>query len=196
MQTWPDPFQHFEHWYTEAQRIDSLDVSAMALATATPDACPSVRFVYYKGLIAGAFSFYTNYLSRKGQELAVNNKAALLFYWQPLARQVRIEGTVQKLSREVSEQYFASRPLASQISALISQQSCEIPSYQSLQEKFAKAQKKYVGRTSIPCPPHWGGYALTPSCFEFFISEDNRLNQRILYQRTTDDTWQIKYLSP
>ena len=196
MQTWPDPCQHFEHWYTEAQQVDGLDAAAMTLATATADAHPSARIVYYKGIVAGAFSFYTNYHSRKGQELAANTNAALLFYWQPLAYQVRIEGTVHKLHREASERYFASRSLDKQVSASISQQSREILSYQSLQEKFAQAQKKYAGQTSIPCPPHWGGYALMPRCFEFFISDASRLNQRVLYQRHRDDTWQIKYLSP
>ena len=98
-------------------------------------------------------------------------------------------------SGEASQRYFASRSLAKQISASISVQSSEIPSYQSLQEKFAQAQKKYAGKTSIPCPPYWGGYALIPRCFEFYISDKNRLNQRVLYQRNADDTWQIKYLS-
>ena len=196
MQTWDDPRLHFKNWYAEAQQVDGLDHPALVLATATRDALPSARVVYFKGLVAEAFSFYTNYHSRKGQELADNANAALLFYWQSLARQIRIEGIVQKLSREASERYFASRSLAKQISASISSQSSEIASYQSLQAKFAQAQKKYEGHTSIPCPPHWGGYALAPRCFEFFISDEDRLNERVLYQRTADDKWQIKYLSP
>lgn len=197
MRTWSDPFQHFAHWYAEAQGIDGLDAPAMALATATatPAARPSVRIVYFKGLVAEAFSFYTNYHSRKGQELAANANAALLFYWQPLARQIRIEGTVQKLSREASARYFASRPLAKQISASISAQSRTITSYQSLQKKFVQAQKKYAGHTSIPCPSYWGGYALTPRSFEFYLSDDNRLNERVYYERDRDDMWHITYLS-
>ena len=197
MRTWPDPFQHFAHWYAEAQGIDGLDAPAMALATATATAAarPSVRIVYFKGLVAESFSFYTNYHSRKGQELAANANAALLFYWQPLARQIRIEGTVQKLSREASARYFASRPLAKQISASISAQSRAIPSYQSLQQKFVQTQKKYAGHTSIPCPDYWGGYALTPRSFEFFLSDDNRLNERVYYERDRDDMWHITYLS-
>lgn len=195
MQTWSDPFQHFACWYAEAQGIDGLDAPAMALATATADAHPSVRIVYFKGLVAEAFSFYTNYHSRKGQELAVNANAALLFYWQPLARQIRIEGTVQKLSREASARYFASRSLAKQISASISAQSRTITSYQSLQKKFVQAQKKYAGQSSIPCPSYWGGYALTPRSFEFYLSDDNRLNERVCYARNSDDRWHITYLS-
>lgn len=195
MQTWSDPFQHFACWYAEAQGIDGLDAPAMALATATADARPSVRIVYFKGLVAEAFSFYTNYHSRKGQELAVNANAALLFYWQPLARQIRIEGTVQKLSREASVRYFVSRSLAKQISASISAQSRTITSYQSLQKKFVQAQKKYAGQSSIPCPPHWGGYALTPRSFEFYLSDDNRLNERVCYARNSDNRWHITYLS-
>jgi len=197
MRTWSDPFQHFAHWYAEAQGIDGLDAPAMALATATATAAarPSVRIVYFKGLVAEAFSFYTNYHSRKGQELAANANAALLFYWQPLARQIRIEGTVQKLSREASARYFASRPLAKQISASISAQSRTIPSYQSLQQKFVQTQKKYAGHTSIPCPAYWGGYALTPRSFEFYLSDDNRLNERVYYERDRDDMWHITCLS-
>ena len=196
MKTWLDPFQHFEAWFAEAMQVEALDAPAMALATATSDARPSLRIVYCKGLVAEAFSFYTNYDSRKGQELAANASAALLFYWQPLERQIRIEGTVQKLSREASQRYFASRSLAKQISASISVQSSEIPSYQSLQEKFAQEQKKSAGKTSIPCPPYWGGYALIPRCFEFYISDKKRLNERVLYERNADDTWRIKCLSP
>ena len=122
MQTWDDPLLHFKNWYAEAQQVDGLDYPAMVLATATRDALPSARVVYFKGLVTEAFSFYTDYRSRKGQELADNANAALLFYWQPLARQIRIEGIVQKLSREASERYFASRSLAKQISASISSQ--------------------------------------------------------------------------
>ncbi len=195
MRTWPDPFQHFEHWYAEAQRCDGLDVPAMALATATPEARPSLRIVYFKGLVAGAFSFYTNYTSRKGRELAANSNAALLFYWQPLERQIRIEGTVQKLSREASQRYFASRALAKQISASISDQSSVIPSYQNLQQRFTQAQTEHTG-DSLPCPPHWGGYAMTPGCFEFYISDENRLNERVYYECNGGGGWQIKYLSP
>ena len=196
MQTWGDPLIHFQHWYAEAQQVDGLDYPAMVLATATRTALPSARVVYFKGLVAEAFSFYTNYHSRKGQELTANANAALLFHWQPLARQIRIEGTVQKLSRQASEHYFASRPLANQISASISAQSQEIPSYQSLRDKFTQAQEKYAGHTTIPCPPHWGGYALTPRRIEFYISDTHRLNQRVLYQRTDNDEWQLKYLAP
>ena len=165
MRTWPDPFQHFEAWFAAATQVEALDVPAMALATATPEARPSLRIVYFKGLVAGAFSFYTNYNSRKGQELAANANAALLFYWQPLARQIRIGGIVQKLSREVSERYFASRSLAKQISASISAQSSEIPSYQSLQEKFIQVRKKIRGANLHPLPPALGRICSDPTLF-------------------------------
>ncbi len=196
MQTWRDPLQHFESWYGEAQQLGDFDCAAMVLATASRAAVPSARVVYFKGLCAGAFSFYTNYRSRKGEELAANVHAALLFYWSPLARQVRIEGTVHKLSREVSTRYFTSRPLARQISAVISPQSEVIPSHQSLREKFAQAQRKYARHTELPCPPHWGGYALQPQRCEFFVAHDNRLNERVLYEQQMDDKWHIKYLAP
>ena len=196
MQTWPDPLLHFNNWYAKAQQVEGLDYPAMVLATASLDARPSARVVYFKGLVTEGFSFYSNYHSRKGQELAANAHAALLFYWQPLARQIRIEGTVQKLSRQASARYFASRSLDKQISASISKQSSEIASYQSLQEKFSQAQKQYAGQQGIPCPSHWGGYALTPSRFEFYIADDSRLNQRVLYKRTSNDEWHSTCLAP
>ena len=196
MQTWPDPYQHFDAWFKQAQQASVPDAQAMVLATASATARPAARVVYFKGMVDAAFSFYSNYNSRKGQELAANAYAALLFYWQPLNRQIRLEGTVQKLSRDQSERYFASRPLARQISSYISRQSREIPSYQSLQEEFVQAQQQYAGQTSLPCPPHWGGYALIPQRCEFYRGDESRLNERVLYVREAGDTWQIKYLSP
>ena len=196
MQPYPDPLQHFAAWYHEAEQTAGLDHPAMVLATASNTARPSSRVIYFRGLVDGAFSFYTNYHSRKGQELATNAHAALLFHWQPLERQIRIEGTVHKLSRAASERYFAARTLAKQISTTISQQSQTIPSYQSLREEFAQAQQQYASHTSLPCPPHWGGYGLTPHYFEFYIADEHRLSQRLAYQHTDDAKWQTTYLSP
>ena len=153
MQPYPDPLQHFAAWYREAEQTPALDHPAMVLATASHTARPSSRVIYFRGLVDGAFSFYTNYNSRKGQELAANAHAALLFHWPPLERQIRIEGTVHKLSRTASEHYFAARTLAKQISTTISQQSQAIPSYQSLREEFTQAQQQYAGHTSLPVLP-------------------------------------------
>ena len=196
MQPYPNPLQHFDAWYREAEQTPAIDHPAMVLATASSAARPSSRVVYFRGLVDGAFSFYTNYNSRKGQELAANAQAALLFHWQPLDRQIRIEGTVRKLNRAAAEHYFASRTLAKQISATLSQQSQPIPSYQSLREEFAQTQQKYAGYTTLPCPPYWGGYGLTPHYVEFYIGDEHRLSPRLLYQRDEDGQWQITYLSP
>lgn len=196
LKTWSDPYRHFAAWFAEAQQVEDLDAHAMVLATAARDARPSSRVVHFKGVVDAAFSFYTNYNSRKGQELATNHHAALLFYWQPLDRQVRVEGTVRKLSREQSEQYFASRPWLHQLSSRLSQQSTEIASYRELRTAFIEAQQQYAGQPSLPCPANWGGYALMPQHCEFYIADEHRLSERVLYVRGTDDSWQIKYLSP
>ena len=194
MQEFNDPFQHFMKWYGKADSIDNFDASAVALATVGQSGQPTVRTVLYKGLCLNGFSFYSHYDSRKGKDLAFNNKVAMLFYWQPLNRQIRIEGTAQVMPRELSKRYFASRPLLSQLSSSVSQQSRMISSYRNLQHQFRKEAKKH-GRRPVLCPQRWGGYILHPKRFEFFIARPHRLNERLVYT-LADSHWQLKYLSP
>ena len=195
MQEFKDPFDHFVEWYNEADKIDNFDASAVALATTGRSGQPTVRMVLYKGLCLSGFSFYSHYDSRKGRDIAFNNKVAMLFYWQPLDnRQIRIEGSVQEMPREFSENYFARRPLLSQLSSSISNQSRTISSYHELQEQLEQ-EAKTRGDQPIPCPKHWGGYILCPIRFEFFIARQHRLNERLVY-KLVDHSWQLEYLSP
>lgn len=194
MQVFDDPLVHFDDWYNEADKIANFDANAVALATVGRNGQPSVRMILFKGLVKGGFSFYTNYDSRKGREIALNNRGALLFYWQPLNRQIRIEGSLFKMPRQLSKKYFASRPLFSQLSSVISQQSREISSYRDLQTQFEQATAT-SNQQPVSCPKHWGGYTLSPNRFEFFIANQHRLNERLSYRRA-NDVWQHKYLSP
>ncbi|MDE3269395.1 MAG: pyridoxamine 5'-phosphate oxidase [Pseudomonadota bacterium] len=189
-----DPFTHFNAWFDKAESDTSIDAEAMALATAANDAKPSVRMVYFRGMsTAKQIKFYSNYNSRKGQELATNTHAALLFYWYPLNRQIRIEGTVKRMSAKQSASYFASRPLPSQVSSYLSQQSRRIKSYQDFERQFAAKLAKTT--TSLACPSHWGGYLLTPDRFEFYCGHPHRLNERLIYEHS-NDVWDIFNVSP
>lgn len=189
-----DPFTHFNAWYDQAKSDTSLDAEAMALATADTQAKPAVRMVYFRGLSAEQqIKFYSNYNSRKGRELAANSQAALLFYWHHLNRQIRIEGKVRRMASEQSAAYFASRPLPSQVSSYLSQQSCRIKSYEDFEQEFAA--KLAATQSPLACPPHWGGYLLTPDRFEFYRGHPHRLNERLVYERRGTD-WEYYNLSP
>lgn len=189
------PIQQFQRWFEEARSANVVQLDAMALATAMKDSKPSVRMVLLKSFDSEGFVFYTNYDSRKGKELASNPAAALVFHWPELERQVRIEGSVEKVSPEESDAYFQARPRESQIGAHVSAQSEAIGSREELERRFQELQKQYEGRP-IARPSYWGGYRLKPTRIEFFQSRFARLNDRILYERQEDGNWVIKRLAP
>lgn len=187
-----DPFKQFEVWFEDVIKSNIYEPNAMILATAFNNK-PSARVVLLKGLDESGFRFYTNYNSRKGRELNANPNAALLFYWMELERQVRIEGKIEKLSREESLEYFNSRPLESRYGALASNQSEVIPNREYLEKKFFELKEKYGDNP--PMPETWGGYILKPFLFEFWQGRPNRLHDRIVYEKS-ENTWKIYRLSP
>ena len=174
---------------------EPMDVNAMTLATVDKTGRPSARIVLLKGVDERGFIFYTNYESRKGQELAENPQAALVFYWSDLERQVCIAGQVAKLPPAESEAYFNSRPRGSRIAAWASKQSAVVPDRQALEEKWQQFESQYPGQ-DVPKPPHWGGYVLTPARIEFWQGRPNRLHDRFRYTRQPDNSWRIERLSP
>lgn len=190
-----DPVALFETWFRLAGKIDIHEPNAMALATATPDGRPSMRIVLLKGFDRAGFTFFTNYESRKGRELATNPHASLLFWWEPLERQVRIEGAIEKLSAAESDEYYYSRPLGSRLGAWVSEQSQVIPGRAVLDERFAELQAEY-GDKHPDRPPFWGGYRLIPETFEFWQGGVNRLHDRLRYRRRPEAGWLRERLSP
>lgn len=190
-----DPVQQFGTWFTEALAAQIREPNAMTLSTVSADGQPHGRIVLLKGLESGRFVFFTNYNSHKGAELSANGRAALTFFWPELERQVRIEGTVSKISEKESETYFHSRPLASQIGAWASQQSEVIESRSWLVKKMEEYTAKFEGRQPIPKPPHWGGYAVDPHRIEFWQGRPSRLHDRIVFERK-DVSWGKSRLSP
>jgi pyridoxamine 5'-phosphate oxidase len=188
-----NPIEQFSTWWTEA--IDSKidEVNAMTLSTATPDGIPSARVVLLKGFTNEGFIFFTNYLSHKGTELAKNPRAALTFYWKELERQVRIEGTVEKVSELDSDAYFQSRPAGSRIGAWASPQSTVIASRDIIEESVQKYKAQFG--ENIPRPPHWGGYIVKPVKLEFWQGRSSRLHDRIQYLRQNGE-WRTGRLAP
>ncbi len=191
----PDPLRQFERWYAEARTAKACAPDAMTLATATRDGVPSARVVLLKGVDRRGFTFFTNYASQKGRELAENPRAALVFYWPELHRQVRVVGTVAKIPRAESERYFQTRPLGSRLGAWASPQSRVIASRAELDERFRALEAAYADQ-EIPLPPDWGGYRLAPDAIEFWQSRPNRLHDRLRYTRQPDGTWRIERLAP
>ena len=189
-----DPLALFGEWFEQARAADFVDATAAAIATADRDARPSVRTVLVKSFDEKGFYFYTNYSSRKGQELAVNPHAALLFWWDKLERQVRIEGPISELAGADSDAYFARRPRGSQIGAQASPQSQIIASRGALEQRVADAEAEF-GDAAIPRPNDWGGYCLTPKHIEFWQGRSNRLHDRLRYTRTKDG-WRTERLAP
>ncbi len=189
-----DPLQQFGLWLNEAIEAKISDPTAMVLATATPDGIPSARIVLLKIFSDNGFGFFTNYSSRKGQEIASNNSVALLFHWPELERQVRIEGKTLKTPELISEEYFKTRPFESQVSAVISNQSQIIPGREYL-EKLRQAYQNESINNNVTRPSFWGGYMVAPYRIEFWQGRSNRLHDRILYSKGESD-WIISRLAP
>ncbi len=189
-----DPFDQFGDWYAVALGAAIVEPNAMTLATATPDGRPSARVVLLKGFDTRGFSFFTNYESRKGQELAANPWAALCFWWGVLERQVRIEGSVQQLPPEESDAYYNSRPIGSRLGAWVSAQSSVIDGREVLERRLQDLQAQYADQPPLR-PAHWGGYLLVPQVFEFWQGGLHRLHDRLRYTRQGQD-WLMERLSP
>lgn len=191
-----DPIHQFQAWFEEAVKAELPEPNAMTLATITPENTPAARMVLLKHVDQRGFVFFTNYLSRKGQELAGNPHAALVFWWAELERQVRIEGVVSQITPEESDHYFQSRPIGSQWGAWASEQSQAIHSYATLETALEKIQAQYP-HPPIPRPDHWGGYCLSPTLIEFWQGRPNRLHDRLCYHwQASAATWQMLRLSP
>lgn len=190
-----DPIRQFAHWFQQALAAGVMDPNAMTLATCTPDSWPSARVVLLKGYDERGFTFFTNYQSRKGRELAANPHAALTFYWPEVSRQIRIEGTAGRVSAEESDLYFASRPLDSRLGAWASEQSEVLGSREELEARFRQMQERFADGP-VPRPPHWGGYRLAPELIEFWQGRPFRLHDRLGYTRQPDGTWKRERLAP
>jgi pyridoxamine 5'-phosphate oxidase len=188
-----DPMRQFERWFEDALRAGVALPNAMTLATVTPAGAPSARIVLLKGVERGGFLFYTNYLSRKGRELERRASACLLLLWSQLERQVRIDGTVQKLTAAESDAYYATRPLGARLSAWASAQSAQLSSREILEKSMQQAAARHG--ENPPRPPHWGGYRVEPQEIEFWQGRSDRLHDRLLYRRA-GSSWQIERLSP
>ena len=189
-----DPFEQFRIWFEDASKNDFVDYTAVTLSTASKSGKPSSRMVLLKKFDANGFEFFTNYESRKGKDLKENPYACLLFYWDKLERQVRIDGKVEKVSQFESEAYFKTRPFKSRLGAWASHQSSVIESRTVVIKEFLKYYMKF-GSKNIPLPPYWGGYRLIPDEFEFWQGRPNRLHDRIIYIKHKDK-WEIKRLAP
>ena len=213
-----DPIAQFQRWFAQASgakvsgrvhklfvnlykalflipRVEQIDLTAMTLATVDSEGRPSARTVLLKGVDLRGFIFYTNYLSRKGQELTINPNAALVFYWPELERQVCVAGQVSKLAPQESDAYFRTRPYGSRLAAWASDQSSAVPDRAALERKWQEFETQYPG-PEVPRPSNWGGYVMAPARVEFWQGRPNRLHDRFRYTRQKDDTWLIDRLSP
>jgi pyridoxamine 5'-phosphate oxidase len=182
-----DPFENFRSSLKAAQLKGIPEHNAMSIATVNSSSQPSVRIVYYKGLIRGGFSFYTNYQGRKSLDLEINPNICANFFWPHLDEQIRISGIVEKLTESESDQYFATRARLSQIGAWASLQSQDLQSFDQFRERLAELEKKYAG-VKVPRPPHWGGFRIVPFEIEFWFGRDGRLHERYVYS-TSADGW-------
>ncbi|WP_294236488.1 pyridoxamine 5'-phosphate oxidase [uncultured Sphingomonas sp.] len=190
-----DPFALFDAWFAEARASEINDSNAMALATVDASGQPSVRMVLLKGHDARGFVFYTNRESRKAQELGEGSKAALLFHWKSLRRQIRIEGPVSRVDDPESDAYFASRSRDSQLGAWASDQSRPLPDRATFEARFEDMRARFEGG-EVPRPPHWGGYRVTPQRIEFWLDREHRLHERRIFTRTAEGGWDEGLLFP
>jgi len=191
-----DPIEQFRLWLDQAKAVDPLEFTAMTLATADGEGRPSARVVLLKGVDERGFVFYTNYESRKGRELLENPRAALVFYWAVLDRQVRVEGAVERTSREESEAYFLSRPPGSRLSAWASPQSRPVPGREELERRVEEAVRRFDGG-EVPLPEAWGGFRVRPEEIEFWQGRPSRLHDRLRYVRLSGEPgWRIERLAP
>ncbi len=188
-----DPFKQFEKWFHDVLSSGFLEPNAMTLATASKTGKPSARVILLKGIHDNGFVFYTNYKSKKGKDIEENPYGCLLFYWDKLERQIRIEGKIEKVSQEESEKYFNTRPYKSRVGAWASKQSSVIESRSAIVKEFLKYMMKF--KTHVPLPDVWGGYRLTPDAFEFWQGRPNRLHDRVSY-KAVKTGWKIERLAP
>lgn len=190
----PNPILQFEYWFDEAVQANAPEPHAFVVSTVGANGKPTGRVVLLRNATNYGFTFFTNYNSRKGQNIEANPYASATFFWQPLQRQVRIEGRIAKLSAEESDEYFNSRPRQSQIGAWASAQSAELESREALEQRYEQLVKEYEGKT-IPRPPFWGGYSIMPTQIEFWQGRESRLHDRFLYT-FENNNWTIKRLNP
>ena len=191
----PDPLRQFTSWLQDAEQADLPHANLMTLATSDRQGKPSARIVLIRGIDERGFVFFTNYRSRKGQDLLENPLAALLFHWPSLSRQVRVEGRVHMLEAKDSDRYFANRPRGHQIGAHASAQSRVINDRISLEEQFRDTAQSFAGKV-VPRPRHWGGYRVVPERVEFWQEGESRLHDRLCYRRAAGGTWEIERLAP
>ena len=190
----PDPIRQFEKWFADAIAAEALEPNAMALATATRDGVPSARIVLLKGVDASGFVFFTDYRSRKSAELTENPLAAMTFLWKEIERQVRITGSVSRVTTAESDAYFQSRPVGSRLGAWASHQSSVLVSRAVLEDRLRDVTERFADG-EVPLPPHWGGFRLVPDEIEFWQGRPDRLHDRLLYQRA-ETRWTVSRLSP
>lgn len=188
-----EPFALFQHWLDDAIAENLSEPNAMIVATAALDGKPSARVMLLRGLDGRGFVFFTNYASRKGKEIAQNPFASLVFFWQPLFRQIRVEGRIERVSAQESDAYFDSRPRGNQLSAAASPQSIVIPDREFLENRVAELDTRYP---KILRPPQWGGYRVVPDVIEFWQGRESRLHDRLRYTRTKDNAWKMERLAP
>ena len=193
-----NPYRQFELWFDQALKAEVPEPNAMTLATATPKGVPSARIVLLKGLDENGFVFYTNYSSKKGQELSENPHVSLVFFWQQMARQVRVDGLAERIPKSASQAYFNNRPHGSKLGAMTSPQSQVIANREFLESKYLEAEALYEGETEIDVPDFWGGFIVKPYRMEFWQGRSNRLHDRLQYllQKIEPKEWKIERLAP